>query len=103
MKRLQLNAIFICTGCIILHAQQKQAATPASNAAKEDKKEIPNLPNLEFNPDWNTSTDHEAIIKGQKVPYKATLGNMPVWDDDGKCIAGCFIPIMKELMLKTKH
>jgi len=102
MKRLQLIAIFICTGCIILHAQQKQAASPASSAAKEDKKENPNLPNLEFNPDWNTSTDHEAIIKGQKVPYKATLGNMPVWDDDGKCIAGLFYTYYERTDVKDK-
>lgn len=32
-------------------------------------------------------TNHEVTIKGEKVPYKATTGTQPVWNEDGKPIA----------------
>ncbi len=32
----------------------------------------------------------EVTIKGQKVPYKVTASTQPVWDEDGKAIAGLF-------------
>jgi carboxypeptidase C (cathepsin A) len=35
-------------------------------------------------------TEHTTTIKGQKISYKATTGTMPVWDEDGKAIAGLF-------------
>ncbi|EOZ98717.1 Carboxypeptidase-related protein [Indibacter alkaliphilus LW1] len=35
-------------------------------------------------------TNGEATINGTKVPYKATAGTMPVWDEDGKPIASLF-------------
>lgn len=35
-------------------------------------------------------TQHEVTIKGKKVPYKATAGTQPVWDDDGKPVATLF-------------
>jgi carboxypeptidase C (cathepsin A) len=35
-------------------------------------------------------TRAEAVIKGQKVPYKVTSGSLPVWNDDGQEIAGVF-------------
>lgn len=38
----------------------------------------------------SVTTTHEATIKGQKVPYKATAGTQPVWDDNGEPIASLF-------------
>lgn len=35
-------------------------------------------------------TDNEVTINGKKVPYKATAGTMPVWDEDGSPIASLF-------------
>lgn len=40
--------------------------------------------------DSATSTTHEVTIKGKKIPYKATVGTQPVWNADGKTIAGLF-------------
>ena len=45
---------------------------------------------LELNIDSAVVTHHEVTIKGQRVPYTATAGTMPVWDEDGKPIAGVF-------------
>ncbi len=36
------------------------------------------------------STTHETTIKGKKVPYRATAGTQPVWDDKGEPIASLF-------------
>ncbi|MFO7262490.1 MAG: carboxypeptidase [bacterium] len=35
-------------------------------------------------------TEHTVTIKGQRVPYRAIVGNQPVWDADGKPIASLF-------------
>ena len=37
--------------------------------------------------DTSIVSNHEVTIKGQKVPYRATVGNQPVWDEDGQPIA----------------
>src|SRR5690606_17627404 len=38
----------------------------------------------------SVTTSHEATIKGQRIPYTATAGTQPVWDEDGKEIATLF-------------
>ena len=43
-------------------------------------------------------TKSEVTIKGQRVPYTATAGTMPVWDEDGKAIAGVFYTTTNVLM-----
>ncbi|MDF2157840.1 carboxypeptidase [Algoriphagus sp. CAU 1675] len=35
-------------------------------------------------------TSNEVTIKGKRVPYKATAGTQPVWDDKGEPIASLF-------------
>ena len=32
----------------------------------------------------------EVMIKGKRVPYKATAGTQPVWDEKGEPIASLF-------------
>jgi len=86
---------FCIASCIFLQlsAQNKPAAT--SSLSKDEKAtkaggEKPDLPNIIFDPDKNVVTDHVTTIKGQRIGYKATTGTMPVWDEEGKCIAGLF-------------
>jgi carboxypeptidase C (cathepsin A) len=66
------------------HSYAQQA-----NSKSTAKDEKPSPANLVFNPDENVVTEH-TTIKGQKISYKATTGTMPVWDEDGKAIAGLF-------------
>src|SRR5690606_38493705 len=40
--------------------------------------------------DTAITTEHTVTIKGQRVPYRATAGNQPVWDANGKPIASVF-------------
>ena len=41
-------------------------------------------------PDSTVTTSHEATIKGQRVPYTATTGTQPVWNEAGEPIAALF-------------
>jgi carboxypeptidase C (cathepsin A) len=80
-------------------AQPKTEATDKS-AAKNEK---PSESNLVFNPDKSVVTDHVTTIKGQKVPYKATTGTMPVWDEEGKAIAGLFYTYYERTDIKNNE
>lgn len=42
------------------------------------------------NIDTTVTTQSEVTIKGEVVPYTATAGKQPVWDEDGKAIAGLY-------------
>ncbi|OKL39900.1 S10 family peptidase [Pontibacter flavimaris] len=43
-----------------------------------------------IHPDSTVTTKHQVTIKGQRVPYTAITGTQPVWDENGKTIAGLF-------------
>lgn len=58
-----------------------------TTATKEEK---PGGPLNVLNPDYAVTTEHSVTIKGQRIPYKAVTGAIPVWDDNGKPIAGVF-------------
>jgi carboxypeptidase C (cathepsin A) len=46
--------------------------------------------NRTLEPQSVVTTTHEAMIKGKKVPYTATAGTQPVWNEEGKAIASLF-------------
>lgn len=48
------------------------------------------------------TTTHEVTIKGKKVPFSATAGTQPVWDDDGKPIATLFYTYYQRSDVKDK-
>jgi len=76
------------------------AQPPVDKApAKEEKV---NLPHIVFNPDKNVATEHSTTIKGQRIAYRATTGTMPVWDEEGKCIAGLFYTYYERTDIKDK-
>lgn len=103
MKNPLFLAIVLSCSCILTEAQQRPSAPAPTNApsaapAKEEKSSN----NLTFNPDSFVATDHEATIKGQKIPYRATTGTMPVWDEDGKAIAGLFYTFYERSDIKDR-
>ena len=93
MKKITSLLLFFAI-TIAATAQQRSPraqAAPASPApGAPAKEERPSSSNLTFNPETSVVTNHEVTIKGQRVPYKATAGTLPVWDEDGKTIAGLF-------------
>lgn len=81
---------FVFWGLVLTaHAQTKPAAAPTPPAAKEEKMPLTNA-TIQFNPDEKVITEHVTTIKGQKVPFMATTGTMPVFDEENKTIAGLF-------------
>jgi hypothetical protein len=43
-----------------------------------------------LNPDSAVTTKQQVTIKGKRIAYNATTGMQPVWDENGKTIAGLF-------------
>ncbi len=103
MKKPLLLAIVLSGSCIFTKAQQRPSApAPANATAAAPAKEEKSSYNLTFNPDSFVVTDHETTIKGQKIPYRATTGTMPVWDEDGKAIAGLFYTFYERSDVKDR-
>ena len=100
--------VFSVIGCsyIQLFAQSKSALPVANDekatATSPAKEEKSLLPNIIFNPDKTVVTDHTTTIKGQRINYKATTGTMPVWDEEGKCIAGLFFTYYERSDIKDR-
>ncbi|KIC95856.1 S10 family peptidase [Flavihumibacter solisilvae] len=87
---LAMNSAAIC------YAQPKANVTPV---AKEEKVQ----PSSQvFNPDSFITSNHEVNIKGQRVPYKAVAGTLPVWDEEGKTIAGLFYTYYERTDVKDR-
>ena len=85
------------------HAQQRQqgqnatrpatppGATTTTTVVKEEPiQKTPSTSSRTIVPESSVITNHTVTIKGKAVPYKATTGTLPVWDEDGKPIAGLF-------------
>lgn len=102
MKKIVLIASLIATSCFNVMAQPKQPATATTDEKPAAKEEKVVLPHLVFNPDKNVVTDHTTTIRGQRIAYKATTGTMPVWDEEGKCIAGLFYTYYERSDVKDK-
>ncbi|MEI7581168.1 carboxypeptidase [Runella sp.] len=109
MRKNVLFSAILLSSFYFSNAQQRAAdrqapspTVPAAIAApaKEDKPSSGN--NLTFNPDSFVVTEHETTVKGQKFPYRATTGTMPVWDEDGKAIAGLFYTYYERTDVKNR-
>src|SRR5690606_23074828 len=64
--------------------------------------EKPDLTGIVFKPDETVVTDHVTTIKGQRISYKATTGTLPVWDEEGKTIAGLFFTYYERNDIKDR-
>ncbi len=84
MQKQLLVALLMVTS---LFAQAQKSGEEGAKAKQEDKN--PSF-KRELSLEAKTETKSEVTIKGQKVHYKAVTGTIPVWDEDGKAIAGLF-------------
>jgi len=98
MKKTLISLLLV--GFFSSYAQESK---PKSAAATPVAKEESCPANLTFNPDSQVITNHTTTIKGQKVSYKATTGTMPVWDEDGKAIAGLFYTYYERSDVKDRN
>jgi carboxypeptidase C (cathepsin A) len=90
-----------------LQAQQKKNSTPApslkSTPAPSLKEDLPSHWSVTLNPDTTVTTYHDVTVKGQKIPYKAIAGTQPVWDQDGKVLAGLFYTYYERTDVKDRN
>ena len=85
MKQIFL-LLLICSLTITSTFAQK----PATTEKLLPKEEKPSSLSRSLNIDSQVVTNGQVTIKGQRVPYKATAGTIPVWDEEGKPVAGVF-------------
>ena len=76
--------------CLPVYAQPRGASPVKEEKTTPVKEDKSNLTDIVYNPDHTVITDHATTIKGQRISYKATTGTLPVWDEEGNCIAGLF-------------
>ena len=88
-----LIALTCFTAIIAQPGNQPKPATPA-------EKPPPGSRTLIL--DSSTTTKAEVTIKGQRVPYDATAGTIPVWDEEGKPIAGLFYTYYERSDIKDR-
>jgi len=91
MKKLFLLTVF---SFILMFAfsQQKQNTSDSG----------PQTVNKMVRTDSSMSVKSQVTVKGQVIPYKATFGTIPVWDNDGKAIAGVFYTFYERTDVKDK-
>lgn len=92
MKKMLLLVV-VSFSTMIAFSQQK-------NNASENN--MPLVINKMVKTDTTIVVKNQITIKGQVVPYTATFGTMPVWDDDGKPIAGIFYTYYQRSDVKDK-
>jgi len=73
------------------------------NAVPESPGPISSVVNRMVRTDTAVTTKNQVTIKGQLVPYSATAGSIPVWDEDGKAIAGVFYTYYERTDVKDKN
>ncbi|NII25316.1 carboxypeptidase [Pseudoflavitalea sp. X16] len=104
--RKSLLSLFLLTLVTGVLAQQRQGgpqrppATAATPPAAKEEKPAPGKQLID--PDASVTTNHEVTIKGQRIPYKAIAGTLPVWDEEGKAIAGVFYTYYERTDIKDK-
>lgn len=78
----------ICFSALTIFAQDKSEQAKEERRSPAASSETQKLPDIIFQPDKTVETQHTLTVKGQKLSYKAIIGTLPVWDNDGKTIAG---------------
>lgn len=78
-----LLALFTLCLPAVVSAQDKK---PAEQSKPEKKKDF----SREIPVETSVVTEHEVTINDEVVPYEATAGTQPVWDNDGQPIATLF-------------
>ncbi|MEY2949871.1 MAG: S10 family peptidase [Saprospiraceae bacterium] len=53
-------------------------------------------------PDHQVVTEHQVTIRGKSIPYTATAGTQPVWNDKGETIASLFYTYYQRSDIKNQ-
>jgi carboxypeptidase C (cathepsin A) len=85
---LIIVSVVFCGPAFSQGSQEKEKAK--GEKVVDTKKEEKAAPTRILQNDKQIVTTANAIIKGQKVPYRVTVGSLPVWNEEGQEIAGVF-------------
>jgi carboxypeptidase C (cathepsin A) len=112
----KISTIFFITLCFINFTQaQNRVSTQntlinpperSKSASESSEKSTSNLSGVEARtivPESSVITNHSVTIKGKNVRYKTTTGTLPVWDEEGKPIAGLFYTYYERSDVKDKE
>lgn len=113
---LDKGTVFFKTAVLILlllgltgasaHAQNRAASTSAGQSARSSApaavqttgaSESRQLP-----PDSQIVTEGTVTVKGERIPYRATTGTMPVWNADGVAVASLFFVYYERTDVRDK-
>jgi len=76
--------------CVLGHADAQKLKPAQILPQKADTTINKEVNSRKIVPESVVVTNHQVTIKGQRVSYKAKAGTLPVWDENGKPIAGLF-------------
>jgi carboxypeptidase C (cathepsin A) len=66
------------------------ASTVSGQEIVPEQTEESSAPKIAIEPESAVTTEHTVTIGGRRVPYRATAGTLPVYDDSGTAIASLF-------------
>ncbi|WP_133576321.1 S10 family peptidase [Pedobacter metabolipauper] len=101
IKKLPALAFAVALSLNFVYAQRPQPQTSAPSTSAEPVKGA--TPSRTIVPESEVVTQHQVTIKGKSVPYKAVTGTLPVWDEDGKPIAGLFYTYYERTDIQNKE
>lgn len=93
MSRLMLAAAAFLSAAATLPAQDRRPTPPATQPAAPTPRPVSRGDSsavVRVLADSTLRRDGVATIKGQRVPYRVTVGTQPVWDERGAPIASVF-------------
>src|SRR5580692_4606889 len=97
-----MNRIIVALLLIYGFFFQANAQRNAGRAAPSAPAEKPGPGSRTLNLDSSITTKAEVTINGQRIPYDATAGTIPVWDEEGKPIAGVFYTYYERSDIKDR-
>ncbi|WP_426669197.1 S10 family peptidase [Mucilaginibacter sp. McL0603] len=94
------SLIFVLILSFITKASFGQALAPIADIAAKNNNPVTKNRSLQI--DSSVATKHQVTINGKTITYTATAGSIPVWDEDGRPIAGIFYTYYERDDIKDK-
>lgn len=89
-------------GLVLLASFNSTAQRNSAENNTEAKVDKPMVLNRMVRVDTAVVVSGQIIVKGQLIKYTATTGTMPVWDEDGKPVAGVFYTYYERSDIKDR-
>lgn len=102
LKNHWIVKIMYCCCAILWITTQTHAQTSNAQQNNNSIEKRGTSSDIIFNPDVTIVTHHTVRINNHIIPYKAVTGTLPVWDEDGKTIAGLFFVYYERTDIKEK-